>query len=87
MLLTALAIVLKVALLLFIVGGVAAIIIRGVRRSRANRGDPNWNSSRAQPGFEASARGAMPRTPIPVWVDWDDADPEDSSGRPPHRLQ
>jgi hypothetical protein len=81
-LLTILVIILKVALLLFIVGGVAAIIARGVRRSRANRGDPNWNSSRAQPGFEASAHGAMPRTPLPEWVDWDDDGPDEKSGRP-----
>jgi len=63
---------LKVALIAFIVGGIAALIIRGVRRSRANRLDPRWNFYRGYPGHEASVMGAMPNTPIPEWVDWDD---------------
>lgn len=51
----------KVVLLTFIIGGAIAIVIRGVRRSRANRGDrgdPRWNEFRAPPGHEASAYGA-----------------------------
>lgn len=74
-------VILKVALLVFIVGGVVVIVTRGIRRSRANRGDPNWRRSRNQPGFEASARGAMPSTPLPEWVDWDDDEPDDNPRR------
>ncbi|MBB3751056.1 hypothetical protein FHT44_003551 [Mycolicibacterium sp. BK634] len=55
--------ILKVALLAFIIGGVAAIVIRTRSRSRANRGDPNW-MSRGQPSNEASAHWAMPSTPL-----------------------
>lgn len=55
-------IVLKVALIAFVVGGVIALITRGVRRSRANRSDPRWNENIGQPGYEASAFGvASPR--------------------------
>lgn len=61
----------KVALLAFVIGGTAAIVVRGVRRNRANRGDPRWNDSRSQPSHEASAHGAMPPTPRPEWVYWD----------------
>lgn len=62
----------KLALIALIVGGVVALIIRGVKRSQANRLDPRWNEHRTQPGYEASARGAMPNTPLPEWVDRDD---------------
>jgi hypothetical protein len=72
--------ILKVALLAFIVGGVAAIIIRGRRRSRANRGDPNW-MPRGQPSHEASAHGAMPSTPLPEWVYWNDENGDDDDPR------
>lgn len=64
--------VLKVALIAFVVGGTVALIMRGVRRSRANRLDPRWKPHRTQPGYEASASGAMPNTPLPEWVNWDD---------------
>ena len=65
----------KVVLLVFVIGGAAAIAIRGVRRSRANRGDPHWNEFRTPPGHEASAYGATPLTPLPDWAYWDrDAD-------------
>lgn len=64
--------VLKVALIAFIVGGTVALITRGVRRSRANRLDPRWKANRTQPGYEAFALGAMPNTPLPEWVNWDD---------------
>jgi hypothetical protein len=73
---------LKVAVIVFIVGGIAALITRGVRRSRANRLDPRWKPHRGQPGYEASAHGAMPNTPLPEWAYWDDAgDDEHDSGR------
>jgi hypothetical protein len=62
----------KLALIALIIGGVVALIIRGVRRSRTNRLDPRWNEHRTQPGYEASARGAMLNTPLPEWVHWDD---------------
>lgn len=64
----------KVALMVFITGAAIAVVIRGVRRSNANRGDPRWNDHQGQPGYEASAHGAMPRTPLPEWVHWDDED-------------
>ncbi|SOX53313.1 hypothetical protein MAAFP003_1983 [Mycobacterium ahvazicum] len=64
--------VLKVALIAFVVGGTAALIARGIRRSRANRFDPRWTSHRIQPGYEASALGAMPTTPLPEWAYWDE---------------
>lgn len=63
---------LKVALIAFVVGGTAAVIIRGVRRSRANRLDTRWKGHSGQPGYEASAHGAMPSTPLPDWAYWDD---------------
>ncbi|OMC45484.1 hypothetical protein A5744_09610 [Mycobacterium sp. IS-1264] len=66
--------ILKVALIAFVVGGTVALITRGVRRSRANRLDPRWKGDRTQPGYEASALGAMPNTPLPEWVNWDDED-------------
>jgi len=68
----------KIALLAFGFGGTAAIVVRGFRRSRANRGDPNWTNTRGgQPGFEASVHGAMPRTPLPEWAYWDEDDDSD----------
>lgn len=74
MLITAVLIAAKVAVLAFVIGGAAAIVFRGVRRSRANRGNPRWNEYRGQPSNEASAHGAMPRTPLPEWVHWDNND-------------
>jgi hypothetical protein len=71
MLITIAVAVAKIALLVFVIGGTAAIVIRASRRSRANRGDPRWNEHRGQPSNEASAHGAMPRTPLPEWVHWD----------------
>lgn len=69
--------VLKVALIAFIIGGTATIITRGIRRSRANRLDPRWNGPSSQPGYEASVAGVMPNTPLPEWVYWDDEDDDD----------
>lgn len=71
---TLLLLVLKVALIAFVVGGTIALITRGIRRSRANRLDPRWNGHSRQPGYEASALGAMPNTPLPEWAYWDDED-------------
>lgn len=71
-------IILKVAVIAFIVTGIVVLIVRGVRTSRANRSDPNWKG-RGQPGHEASIHGAMPNTPLPDWAHWDDQDDE------PHR--
>lgn len=64
--------ILKVALVVFIVAGTVALITRGIRRSRANRSDPRWKGPGAQPGYEASAFGAMPTTPLPDWAYGDD---------------
>jgi hypothetical protein len=74
---------LKLALIAFIVVGTVALITRGLRRSRANRSDPRWNARSGQPGYEASVFGAMPQTPLPEWVGWDDEgdDKHDNGGR------
>lgn len=76
--------VVKVALVVFIVAGTIALIARGIRRSRANRLDPRWKATSAQPGYEASAFGAMPTTPLPEWAyrdDQGDHDDDKESGR------
>lgn len=65
--------VLKFALIALVVGGTVALIIRGIRRARANKSDPRW-IGRGQPGYEASAYGAMPSTPLPQWAFWEDED-------------
>ncbi|WP_102418938.1 hypothetical protein [Mycobacterium sp. 4858] len=76
--------ILKVAVIALIVGGVVALIVRGVRRSRANRLDPHWRGRGIQPGYEASVYGAMPSTPLPEWAYWDDEDDEaHDDGRSP----
>lgn len=71
-----LVLVLKVALIAFNIAGTAALILRAVRRARANRRDPRWNACRSlgQPGYEAMVYGAMPNTPLPEWAFWDDED-------------
>ena len=67
---------LKVLLIAWLAIGLTIMVIMGVRRSRANRGDPNWTRRTVgQPGYEASIRGNMPATPLPERVDWDD-DPQ-----------
>ncbi|OBB68466.1 MULTISPECIES: hypothetical protein [unclassified Mycobacterium] len=73
--------VLKVALIAFIVVGTGVLIARAIRRSRTNRLDPRWKGRSAQPGYEASAHGAMPNTPLPEWAYWDDEDDEHGDGR------
>ncbi|MCA2250805.1 hypothetical protein JF729_23785 [Mycobacterium intracellulare] len=77
----------KVALLSFLVVAVVTIIVVRRRRMRAARAeflrrDPSEllqaYTRPAQPGYEASVRGAMPHTPLPSWVyhgDQDTADP------------
>jgi hypothetical protein len=76
-----LAVVVKVALIAFIVGGIAALITRAVRRSRANKLDPRWKPHGGQPGHEASAHGAMPNTPLPEWAYWDDTGDDEHHDR------
>lgn len=74
-------IVLKVSLIVWLAVAVAVMVIVGVRRSRRNRSDPNWSrGAGALPGYAASIRGAMPATPLPEWVDWDEDQP-DPDGR------
>ena len=68
--------ILKVALIAFIVVGTVALITRGVRRSRAHKLDPRWRGHSAQPGYEATARGATPNTPLPEWAYRDGDNPE-----------
>ncbi|QUR69954.1 hypothetical protein F6B93_19305 [Mycobacterium spongiae] len=66
---------LKALLIAWLVIALAAILVGAIRRSRRFRSYPNWSErGREQPGFEASIRGAMPVTPLPEWVDWDDDD-------------
>jgi hypothetical protein len=65
-------VVLKVALIAFVVGGIVALVVRGVMRSRANRADPRWKAYGGPPGYPGSLRGVMPDTPLPEWVHWDD---------------
>jgi Immunity protein 63 len=73
--------VLKVSLIGWLAVAVAVMVIVGVRRSRRNRSDPNWSrGAGALPGYAASIRGAMPATPLPEWVDWDEDQP-DPDGR------
>ncbi|WP_375488847.1 hypothetical protein [uncultured Mycobacterium sp.] len=74
--------VLKVALIAFILGGVVALIVRGVRRSRANRLDSRWTDHRFQPGYEASVFGIVPKTPLPEWAYWDDDGDDERNERP-----
>lgn len=69
--------ILKVPLIALIVCGIVTLIARGVRRSRANKLNPNWKGHSAQPGYEASIHGAMPNTPLPEWVYWDDGGDDD----------
>ncbi|OBI34486.1 hypothetical protein A5709_20210 [Mycobacterium sp. E1386] len=75
---------LKVLLIAFIVGGAVALVVRAVRRSRANRLDPRWKVGGTQPGYVASAHGTMPNTPLPEWAYWDeDGDEHPDAGRAP----
>jgi hypothetical protein len=74
---------LKALLIVWLAIGLTVIVIVGVRRSRANRGSPNWSGrTGGQPGYEASIRGSMPATPLPEWVDRDDENPEPGSEKP-----
>jgi hypothetical protein len=74
----------KVALIAFIVGGIVALIARGVRRSRANSLDPRWNDHRTQPGYAASTRGVMPNTPLPEWAYSDDEGDDENNDDAAH---
>lgn len=57
----------KVLLVAFLVVAVGALVIRGKRRSRANRANPQWSQPhQGQPGHVASLRGVMPTTPSPT---------------------
>ncbi|GAC1646862.1 MAG: hypothetical protein NVS4B6_21110 [Mycobacterium sp.] len=56
----------KALLVIFLVVAVGALTIRGMRRSRANRGNPQWSQPhQGQPDHIASLRGVMPKTPLP----------------------
>lgn len=69
---------LKVALVVFLVVGVIVLVVSGLRRSRANRKDPQWSQPyRGQPGHLASILGTMPRTPLPDYVVNPPSDEED----------
>jgi hypothetical protein len=78
----------KVALLAFIAISLMLIIVVRRRRMRAAheeflRTDPEelaFRYSRAQLGYEASARGALPCTPLPAWAyrDLNDTNPDDA---------
>jgi hypothetical protein len=76
-------VVLKVFLVALPALGLAILVVAGVRRSRANRGDPRWTRrASGQPGYEASLRGNMPATPLPEWIDLDDDNTGPGSGPP-----
>ena len=66
-------IALKALLVIFLVVAVGVLVIRGIRRSRANRGDPRWSQPhQGQPGHMASLHGVMPKTPLPTMGDGED---------------
>ncbi len=74
--------VLKVALVGFIRCGHRRSDRPWVRRSRANRSDSRWKKTRAQRGYEASAFGAMPDTPLPEWANLDaEGEDDQDTGR------
>jgi hypothetical protein len=60
---------LKVALVVFLIVSVGVIIFVGVRRSRANRGNPDWPHRNTRPSQMDSLHGRMPATPRPDWAD------------------
>jgi hypothetical protein len=68
----------KAALVTGLVIGLLVLIIAGLRRSRANRGNPNWfQRPGGQPSHVASIHGTMPNTPLPERINWDnDNDPD-----------
>jgi hypothetical protein len=75
--------------LIFRVAGLAislaVLVIAGVRRSGANRGNPDWfRRPGGQPGHQTSIRGDMPNTPLPEWIDWDDDKPDPDPGQRDH---
>ena len=57
--------VFKVALVVFLVVSVTYIVATGVRRSRANRGNPDWTHRTTRPSHSSSLRGVLPATPRP----------------------
>jgi hypothetical protein len=75
----------KVALVAGLAISLAVLVIAGVRRSRANRGNPDWfQRPGGQPGHQASMRGYMPNTPLPEWIDWDDDQHNPDRGQRDH---
>jgi len=65
--------VLKTLAVAWLVIGLAVLVVVGVRRSRSNRGNPNWyRRPGGQPGHVSSMSGIMPNTPLPEWIDWTD---------------
>jgi hypothetical protein len=58
--------VFKGLLVTFLLVSAVFIVVVGVRRSRANGGDSRWSQpQQGQPGYLASIRGVMPKTPQP----------------------
>ena len=67
--------ILKIALAAFLVVGVGIVVVTFIRKSRV-KGFPTPESS----SHFWQAEGAMPPTPKPEWVDWDEAGDGDSGG-------
>jgi hypothetical protein len=68
--------IVKVAAVIVIVVGVGVLVVTFIRKSRAN-GFPTYESN----SHYAQMRGAMPPTPKPEWVDWEDEESStDGSG-------
>lgn len=58
----------KVALVVFLFVSVAYIVASGMRRSRANRGNPDWTHRNTRPSHSSSLRGVLPAMPRPEWA-------------------
>lgn len=79
-----LVLVLKVALVVFLVVGTAAIVVTYIRRSRTARFRQEPNPTLGS----LSQMGVVPPTPLPEWVHWTDSDhpsgPQDDATPPEH---
>ncbi len=73
--------ILKVALLVFIVCGAAAIVtVYIIRRRKTHFREPLDTGVSLRPWF-----GGVPPTPLPEWVHWDELDSEDPDEAPSAR--
>jgi hypothetical protein len=70
--------IVKVALLGFLVLGCGVFVITYIRKAR--RGGRPRQSNPYAAGYLNSVRGGVPPTPLPEWVDWPGAS-DDQTGR------